>query len=125
MENEQLEESSFLKRILRKPPLVFPWILLFHLFILCYTIWSYSEFPFPSEAWIAPLWLLVYTLCWLFVCDLRKWAAIAYLLLTMINMALSFFLKNATDLAVYTPPFLLIYILFSFFILFYFKRFRA
>jgi hypothetical protein len=118
-------KESFFKRILTKPPIVFPFVALFHLLILCYSIWNYKEFPFPSVYWIPVLWLLLYSFFWLFVCDQKRWAAFGYLGLTVINIALHYFLKFESERSVYTPSFLLIYILFSFFILFYFKRINA
>jgi len=115
-------ENFFLKRIISKPPVFFPWVALFHFFILAYSIWSYAEFPFPSEYWIPSLWLLVYTTCWLFLCDLKRWAAWLYGGLTILNICLHYALKYQSDIAIYTPPFLVLYILFSVLVLLYYKK---
>jgi hypothetical protein len=117
-------EDSFPKRLFTRPPILFPFIALFHLLILAYSIWNYSEFPFPSVYWVSPLWILCYTMSWLFICDLRRWAAFTYIALVILNVALQFFLKGQTDLALYTPPFYFVYILFSLFIFVHFKKFR-
>ncbi|HTM65187.1 MAG TPA: hypothetical protein VL093_02625 [Flavipsychrobacter sp.] len=118
-------QKNLLIRISTKPPVIFPFVALFHLLILCYTIWNYKEFPFPSVYWIPVLWLLLYSFFWLFVCDLKRWAALGYLGLTVLNIALHYFLKFESERSVYTPSFLLLYVFFSFFILFYFRRIRS
>lgn len=117
-------QDNFIKRIINKPPILFPWVALFHLFILGYSAWNFRDFPFPSQEWMPVLWLLVYFVLWLLVCDLKKWAGMVYVLLTALNIGLHYLLKHPSDVAVYTPPFLIIYILFSFFILFYYRRLK-
>lgn len=116
--------DSFIKRIWTKPPVLFPLVALFHFVILGYTVWLKHSFPFPSEYWISSLWLLLYTISWLFACDLKRWAALTYIGLTVVNIILQLTLKSPYDLALYTPSFFLIYVLFSFFILFYYKAFK-
>lgn len=118
-----MQEKNFFRRILSKPPFIFPWVALFHLLMLIIITAGNTEFSFPSEAWIAPFWLLLFTISWIFVCDLRRWAALLYILLTMLNLILHFSLKYQSEVFVYTAPFFLIYILFSFFILVYFRKF--
>lgn len=115
----------FLKNILTKPPVMFPLVALFHLFMLGYSLWwDVGEVPFPSVYWISSLWLLVYTVCWIAICDLRKWAGITYVLLTALHISLHYLLHSATDIALYTPPFMLVFVLFSFFVLVFFRRFQ-
>lgn len=115
--------ESFLKRIVTKPPVLFPLVALFHLLMLAYSAWSYAEFPFPSVYWIPVLWLLLYFLSWFFVCDFRRWAAFSYIGLTILNIVLHYTLKFESEIAIYTPPFLLVYVVFSVFVLVYFRRF--
>jgi len=117
-------DERFFKRIVSKPPVLFPWVALFHLVMLCYGVWNFREFPFPSVYWIPNLWLLAFFVCWLFVCDLRKWAAWGYIALTALSLLLRYLLKYESEVVVYTPTFPIVFILFSFFILFYFRRFN-
>jgi hypothetical protein len=116
--------QNFFKRIIRKPPVLFPLVALFHFIWLGYSIWNYSSEPFPSAAWIQPLWILAYAVSWLFVCDMKKWAALVYIGLTMLNLVLRFVLKSPTDLSNFTDTLFPIDVLFSFFLLFYYRQFE-
>jgi len=116
--------KAFIKDITHKPPYLFPWVALFHLVMLFYSIWNFRTEPFPSLGWIQPLWMLGYTVFWFFVCDMRKWAAYGYLGLTMLNLILYFSLKNSLDSALYVSSLFLVDVFFSFFILFFFRRFE-
>jgi len=115
---------TWLRDIVRKPPALFPYVALFHLFLLVYITWLYHAEPFPSVSWLQPLWMLGYTICWLFVCDLRKWAAYGYLLLTAVNLSLQFFVHDPVQKDLLVSPLLLIDVAFCFFVLFFFRRFR-
>ncbi len=114
---------SFLGRIMTKPPMLFPWVALFHLLMFLYSLWNYKEFPFPSEYWTPVLWLALYCFTWLFVCDLKRLAAFVYIGLTIVHILLQYFLRFESEVALYTPPMVWMYILFSFFILAFFRRF--
>lgn len=114
--------ETFLKRIFTKPPILFPLVALFHLMMLCYSIWNYKEFSFPSVYWLPSLWLLIYLISWLFICDLKRWAALLYIALTILNVLLHYILKYQSEVSIYTAPFFVIYILFSFFALFYYRK---
>ena len=116
-------EQSFIKRIWQKPPVLFPWVALFHVVMLCYSIWNFSSEPFPSIGWMQPFIMLLYTVSWIFACDLKRWAALVYIALTTLNLVLRFMLTSQHDLAVYTDVLFPIDILFTFFVMFYFKRF--
>lgn len=107
----------------KKTPILFLAVALFHLLMLGHSIWMYSDFSFPSIYWIPVLWLLVYLISWLFICRMRRRAAWLYLGLTSVNILLHYTLSYQSEIALYTPPFLLVYIIFCFFILVYYKRF--
>lgn len=115
--------DSFLRRIITKPPVLFPLVALFHLLMLIYSIWNFYGFPLFSIYWISTLWVLVYTVTWLFVCDLKRWAMSVYTGLSALSVVLQYFISNKSDLQLYTPSFYVIYLLFTFFILFYYKKF--
>jgi hypothetical protein len=116
--------EAFIKRIWKKPPLLFPLIAVFHFIWLAYSIWNYNSEPFPSVAWVQPLWILAYAVSWLFTCDLKKWAALAYIGLATLNMSLRFILTSPTDLSNFTDTIFPIDVLFCFFLLFYFRKFE-
>ena len=116
--------EPFIKRVWTKPPILFPLVALFHLLMLFYSIWNYREFPFPSESWISTAWILSYTICWIFICDLRHWALLTYIGLTALSVILQFTLKFRSEVDLYTPTFYIIYILFCVFLVFYYKKFR-
>ena len=115
---------QFVSRILQKPPIIFPWIALFHLIMLLFSIWTEMLSPFTIEGWIQPIWALLLGICWLFICDLKKWAAYGYLFLTVLSICLRFLLLNITNAIIYSFCFYEITILFSFFILFFFRQFE-
>lgn len=116
--------KTFARDIIKKPPAIFPWVALFHFVILVYQLWLYSDMPFPSLSWLQPAWLLAYSIAWLFACDMRKWAALLYLGLTMLNLSLYLGFLNMAKQDLYSSPIYLIDVLFSFFILFFYKRFE-
>lgn len=120
MFNEQNMTNSFLKRIFTKPPLLFPMVALFHMGILVYNIYIYAAEPL----WIQLLWLLLYTVSWIFVCDLRRWASVVYMGLTTLNLLLRFILESPTDLSNFTDAMFPADVLFTFFLMFYFKKFE-
>ncbi len=119
-------QDNFLKRIITKPPFLFPWIAGAHLLMVIYTIWLYHTEPFPSIGWLQPLWALGFTISWLFVCDLKKWAAYTYLALTSADLLIYYFVKYPGGDNPYATILLLAYlvIFFSFLVLFFFKKFE-
>jgi hypothetical protein len=98
---------------------MFPLVALFHIIMLAYSIWNAHTEPLSSIIWLQPLWMVAYTISWLFVCDLRRWAAYSYMILTAVNLTL--FAVHITD---YGSALFLMDIVFSFFILVYIKKFE-
>ena len=82
-----------------------------------------SYAPFGVE-WLQVAWMLAYTIFWLGACGLRRWGAWGYLGLTLLNAILFLSLKTVYEKDVYTSSIFLVDGLFSFFILFYYRRFR-
>lgn len=115
---------NFFKRIIKKPPVLFPLVALFHIGLLLYGLWIYHTEPFPSAIWVQPLLMLCYTISWLFICDMKKWAALVYIGLTSINLILRFQLKSATDLMNFTDTLFPADVLFTFFVMFYYRQFE-
>ena len=109
--------------ILRKPPLAFLLIGLFHVLWLGYTIWSDRHEPFPGILWLDVVWMAGYTTCWLAACDLRKWGMLGYVALTFIDVALYLLAKYSKVPAVYVSDMFVIDVLFSMLLLYYYKIF--
>jgi hypothetical protein len=97
-------------------------VALFHLFALCYTFWNVHSVPFPSLEWLQMAWVSALFICWLLICDLNKWAGITYILLTALNISLYLGLKSYDDKVIYTNAFFPVDIVFSFFVLLFYKK---
>ncbi|MBS1588791.1 MAG: hypothetical protein JST52_04175 [Bacteroidetes bacterium] len=120
-----MESSTpFFIRIITKPPMFFPFVALFHLFMLSYGIWMYRDWPVFSIDWLSNAWLLTYFIVWIFVCDFQRWAANIYLALTVFNILL-YYLLPSYNRVLFTPPFLPVYILFSFLLLWFYRKFGS
>lgn len=127
-DNELRNLQTFIKDISTKPPLLFPLVALFHVFALLYSIWDVHASPFPGTEWLSPLWMIALTACWVAMCDLRKWGAIGYIVLTVADLAIVFAMKpantsflNNTD--PYSSSFFPLNVIFCFFVLFFYRRF--
>ncbi len=68
--------------------------------------------------------MLGYTIGWVGVADQKKWGAFAYIGVTVVNIVEYLTHRGKFGVDMYSSPLFLIDILFCFFILFYFKRFR-
>ena len=116
----------FIRDIIRKPPTAFPWIALFHCGMFLLVLLLNWGAPI-TDYFIEILWLVGFTTCWLYTCDLKKWAAYSYLGLTVANMVLFLIFINKpngeTLLDTYVSALVIPAFIFSFFILFFFRRF--
>ncbi len=115
--------SAFVKDVARKPPLMMPFVAAAHVVWLLWTIWGVRYLPFGGVEWIQVLWMLGYTITWIAACDLRKWGALTYLLLTLLNVCLFLVLKNINQRELYMSNLFLLDGLFSFYLLFFYKKF--
>lgn len=97
-------------------------VALFHLLITIHAFWSFRDILGDDlMTWAHPIALLMYTIFWCFLCDLKKWAAFAYIGLMCINLGLHYFVPAAEGFA---QAFFPADLIFSFIILIYFKRFE-
>lgn len=111
-----------LKRLWTKPPVIFPMVALFHLLITIHAFWTFKDIlSIDALAWAHPVCLLLYTIIWISLCDLKKWAAFAYVGLMCVNLCLHYFVPPAEGFSTALFPADLI---FSFLVLIYFKRFE-
>ena len=114
--------KQFTTDIVRKPPMLFPLVALFHVLWFLWTIYDDRHEPLDI-AWLQVLWLTGFTLFWIATCDLRKWGAIGYFALTLIDAVLYFAARNHVADQLYLSNMFLLDGLFSFFLLFYYKKF--
>jgi hypothetical protein len=110
--------------LVKKPPVLFPLVGAFHIFWLLISVWIFRHQPFPGLPWLEVVWMIGYTVFWLAACDLRKWGAIGYILLTLVNISIFLGVVQGKHWHEYNADLLFIDALFSFFLLFYFKRFQ-
>lgn len=103
--------------------MLFPLVGLFHVLWLLWTIWSDHTAPFPGIEWLQVLWMAGYTLFWLAACDLHKWGALGYIVLTLINASLYLAIRNNSLSILYMSNIFLIDGLFSVFLVFYYRKF--
>lgn len=115
---------EFVVAIVKKRPVLFPLVGLFHVLWLGWTIWDDRHESFPGIIWLEVLWMAGYTIFWIAACDLRKWGAIGYILLTLINVSLFFAIKYGKARIDYMSNMLFIDVLFSLVLFYYYKLFR-
>ena len=113
----------FAKDIIKKPPALFLWVALFHIAMLVFQLWLYHDIPFPSTGWLQPAWIMAYTIAWIFVCDMRKWAALLYIGLVVLDLVLFLTLKTEAGRDHYLSAMFIIDVLFGFIILMYYPKF--
>ncbi|MBL7719689.1 MAG: hypothetical protein JNL72_12680 [Flavipsychrobacter sp.] len=121
----------FIKDIRSKAPKLFPAIGLFHVLVFLLMLllnWGVKITDYYMEV----VWLLAFTVSWLYTCDLRRWAAVSYIVLTMANTGLFLYFYYAVDndfrrdalMGTYVSTLWLPALLFSFLVLFHFRRFN-
>ena len=96
---------------------------LFHIVLLVWTGYSAIQQPGLSTG-ISVLWMLGYTVCWLATSDMHKWGAMTYVGVTTVSIILYFTVHDHYSWLAYASPIFILDILFCFFIMFYYKRFR-
>ena len=115
---------EFIVDIAKKPPILFPLVALFHILWLLMAVWSCHNEPFPSFPWLDVLWLTAYSVFWIAACDMRKWGALGYIFLMMIDTLLFLAIRNGKLPVEYKSSMLFVDALFSIPLLYYYKRFR-
>lgn len=117
--------KTFVIDVVRKPPQIMPFVALAHMLWLLYTIWGLRYIHISSIEWLQVLWLAAYTTSWIAACDLRRWGALCYILLTIGNTSLYLILHNVYDREAYMSSLFLLDGIFSFYLLFFYKRFNG
>lgn len=99
-----------------------PYVGIAHLLWLVWTIVQCARLPFGVE-WLQLVWMAGYAVTWIAACDLKKWGAMAYMGLTITNAIIFLAVKDIYLRDVYMSSIFLIDGIFSFYLLFFFKRF--
>ena len=116
--------KAFIIDITRKPPILFPLVALFHVLWFLWTLWDDRSTPFPGIEWLQVLWMAGYALFWIAASDLRKWGALGYIFLTLLNASLYLAIRNSKVSILYMSNMFLLDGLFSVFLVFYYRKFR-
>lgn len=112
--------KTFVTDVVRKPPMVLPFVALAHVLALVWTAIHASS----ANDIIEMAWILAHTICWLAACDLRIWGVHGYLAITVANTLMYLSLKNVYDRDMYTSDLFLIDAVFGIFLVLYYKKFH-
>lgn len=122
--------KSFLHKFFQRPPVVFPIVSVFLIIITIIDIreWVGLQSVLPIY-WYRPVPLISYTFFWVGATLYQRWAAAAFVLLSILHMVLTMFvLQDGDTLARILDNFMVhpvpLGLLFSFIILLYFRRLR-
>lgn len=115
--------KTFFKDIATKLPVVFPLVAFFHVVLFIWTLRSLAMAPATTTE-ISTLWMLAYTACWVATADARKWGAMGYIIVTVGSILIYLTATERSTWITYESPIFILDILFCFFIMFYYKRFR-
>lgn len=122
-QNPLRDFKVFISDIFRKPPVLLPLVALFHVLWFMVMLWSVITAYSAGTAENAG-WMLLYTIFWIGVSDLRKWGAIGYILLTVVSILVWYVPYLDGKSSSHVSPMFLVDIVFSFFALVYYKKFR-
>jgi hypothetical protein len=120
--------KNLIVRYFTQMPIFFPLIGLFMLGLALSECWSYAtDHDYGAIYWFRPVLFFIYFLIWVPICYAKKWAGFTFLILSILGMSFDMFgpdimLKHAIgDVLIKPIP---INILFSFLLLFYFRRMK-
>lgn len=104
--------------------MVFPLVALFHIILFVITLVTFVQQPALATG-LNCLWMLGYTTFWLGTTAMRKWGAMGYVLVTAANVVTWYGLQSdPMRQGLYTSSIFLVDLIFSFFVIIYYRRFR-
>ena len=118
--------NNLIRRFLTELPVLFPLVALAHVVWTGFTVYSFAQQE-VLDTFIGAgncLEMLLYTALWIGICDRRRLAGIAYLVLAALNLCLQFFTPQHSEWRLVGDALFPFDLLMCFFILFYYKRFR-
>ncbi len=101
--------------------MIMPFIAVAHVLWLLWVL--AGNRPMIAIEWLPAVWMLAYTVSWIATCDLRRWGAVAYILLSVLNLTLYLSIKNINIRYLYVSSLFGIDVLFSCYLLYSFKKF--
>jgi len=107
---------------LKKTPVIFPLAAVFHCLWLVWLIWSDRREPFPDEVWLQVLWMVLFTLCWVWAAGMSKKGAAGYILLTVADVVIYLLARNHLVAVTAVFPIFPVDVLMSMALLFYFGK---
>lgn len=113
--------KQFLRDVTKKPPVMMPYVAAAHVLWLLWTVVTCMSAS-AGILWLQALWMAAYTVCWIAACDLRRWGAIGYVLLTVANTCIYLGVKNVYDRDLYASNLFILDALFSFYLIVFFRR---
>lgn len=118
--------NAFIEKYFKNVPVLLPLAALAHLF---WTGFSFGKFLsdgtlFGFITGGTVLNQLLYTLLWLGVCLQKRWAGIAYIGVTAVNLCLQFLTPAGSQWKLVADALFPFDVLMCFFILFYYKRLK-
>lgn len=114
--------SQTLTDMFRRPPILLPLVGIAHIVGFIYVLWECRNVEGLSTLWLQPLWMLGYTFFWLACCNLKRWGVYGYLALTIANTLIYVTADSISTRSAYTSNLFLFDIVFSFFLIIYYKR---
>jgi len=120
--------KSLIARYFTVMPIFFPLIGLFLLAMTLFEAWSFlGDDSVGRIYWLRPAVMLLYFIFWSTICLGKKWGGIAFIALTIANVAFQLFgpdivLKHAIGDLLFVP--LPVNLVFSFLLLFFFRKLK-
>jgi hypothetical protein len=128
VQQEVVGPKNIFMRYFTVMPIFFPLIGLFLLGLSLFECWNYLADDSVFALYrFRPVVMLLYFVFWAAACMGRKWGALAFIVLTILNVAFYLFgpdilLKRAFGDLLFVP--IPVNLVFSFLLLFYFRKFK-
>lgn len=116
--------SQIVADMFRRPPILLPIVGIAHILGLFYTLWQCRNIEGFSIQWLQLTWMMAYTFFWLACCNLKRWGVYGYLALTIANTVIYITATSLITRDAYTSKMFIIDVIFSFFLIIYYKRFQ-
>lgn len=113
-----------LQSFFSKPPILFPLAALFHLVLLLMSAAILWPTPLNQPEWLSPLAHTGFTVAAFALCSMRKWAALVYVALSMLCLAMMYLSAADSTVRIFAQALFPLNLILSFFVLLFYKRFQ-